>query len=57
MKTIGMLSPIERKGKRCIFCNTDKSVKYVVEVDMPSKAPAPFRVYSCNMCVLVKNRQ
>jgi hypothetical protein len=55
-KLAGLIHHNEREGKRCFFCGTTLSVKYVVEVDMPTKAPTPFRVHSCNKCALVKIR-
>lgn len=55
-KRVGMIPHTERDDKRCFFCGTNKSVKCIIEVDMPSKAPAPFRVYTCNMCALIKIR-
>ena len=53
-KMVGMIPYTERDNKRCYFCGANLSVKYLVEVDMPTKAPEPFRVHSCNMCALIK---
>lgn len=55
-KIVGFIPHTEREGKRCFFCNTTLSVKYIVEVDMPSKAVAPCRVYGCSVCAAVKIR-
>lgn len=55
-KRIGMISIAERENKHCHFCGNSKSVKYIVEVDMPTKAPEPFKVYACNKCAAVKVR-
>lgn len=55
-KRVGMIPCTERDDKCCFFCGATKSVKCIMEVDMPSKAPAPFRVYACNMCALIKIR-
>ena len=55
-KMVGGIPIAERDNKRCYFCGAKLSVKYLVEVDMPAKAPAPFRVYACNMCALIKIR-
>lgn len=42
--------------ERSLIPGANLSVKYLVEVDMPTKAPEPFRVHSCNMCALIKVR-
>ena len=55
-KTVKLIPHTERDGKVCYFCGTSLSVKYIVEVDMPKKAPSPFRANSCNKCALVKIR-
>jgi hypothetical protein len=55
-KMVGMIPIAERDNKRCYFCGAKLSVKYLVEVDMPAKAPEPFRVHSCNKCALIKIR-
>jgi hypothetical protein len=51
-----MIPIAERDNKRCYFCDAKLSVKYLVEVDMPTKAPVPFRVHACNMCAPIKIR-
>ena len=55
-KRIGMIPGAERDNKQCFFCNAALSVKYIVEVSMPSKAPDPFKVHACNKCAAVKIR-
>lgn len=55
-KRVAMIPYTERENKRCFFCNAKESVKYIVEVNMQYKAPAPFRVHACNKCSLVKVR-
>ncbi len=55
-KLKGLISHNKRDDKRCYFCGTNMSVKYIVEVDMPYKAVEPFKVYACNICATVKVR-
>lgn len=55
-RAVRMIPIYERENKRCFFCGTNLSVKYIVEVDTPKKAPAPFRVHSCNRCSHIKIR-
>ena len=55
-KMVGFINAKKREGKRCFFCNTTTSVKYVMEVTMPSKFVEPVRAYACNKCALVKVR-
>lgn len=50
-KIIKMLEHTERQTKRCFFCGTNLSVKYLVEIDKPDRAPKPVQVYVCNSCV------
>jgi hypothetical protein len=50
-KVIKMLNNTERESKRCFFCGTNLSVKYLVEIDKPDRAPQPVRIYVCNLCV------
>ena len=52
MKIIDMISPEQRQSKRCYFCGTNLSVKYIVEVFDPVMANEPSRVCVCNKCVL-----
>ena len=47
-------------GKKCAFCNTTLSVKYVADLDI-SKHNVPAdtiaqsaKVYACNKCVAIK---
>lgn len=49
-KILGMIPHAERENKRCFFCGTNLSVKYLVEVDKPDRAPKPVQVYVCNRC-------
>ena len=52
------LIPIsERKGCRCWFCRTDKSVKYEVKIALsPSYGEGRYvHVVVCNKCALIHN--
>ena len=48
----GMLSPSTREGCFCVFCGTDKSVKYLVNVE--GKDGRKFTACCCNRCVAGK---
>lgn len=51
MKILGMIPIEKRKNKRCYFCGTSLSVKYITEVFDPVLADEPSRVCVCNRCI------
>jgi hypothetical protein len=52
MKIVGMIDPQERIKKKCFFCGTRKSVKYIVEFQ--DKFDLTFHVYCCNKCCILQ---
>lgn len=51
MKILGMIPIEKRENKRCYFCGTNLSVKYITEVFDPILADEPSRVCVCNKCI------
>ena len=43
----------DRVNKRCYFCGTYRSVKYVVKVNDPVLSEKPTNVYCCNRCAAI----
>ena len=43
----------DRAGKKCHFCGSNKSVKYIVTI--PDKFDNKIEVPCCNMCALLNN--
>lgn len=56
MGILGIIPKEKRENKRCYFCGTDLSVKYIVEVFDPVLANEPSKVCACNKCALYFNR-
>ena len=50
MKIVNMIPPKAREHQRCYFCNANKSVKYLVKLDINNNEIVPV----CNMCVAKK---
>lgn len=51
MKIVGMIPGKERVNRRCYFCGTTLSVKYITEVFDPVLANQPSQVCVCNKCI------
>ena len=49
-----LISVEDRKGKRCYFCGTDLSVKYLVKVKESNRSKDEVEVYCCNRCVVMR---
>jgi hypothetical protein len=55
MKVVTMIEPAKRKTLRCHFCNTDKSVKYLVEISDPI-TNQPTQIHCCNKCYALSGK-
>ena len=52
-----LISFEDRKNKRCYFCDTEQSVKYIVCIHDPVIGPNMHPVYCCNKCVMFYMRR
>lgn len=51
MKILDIIPMEKRENKRCYFCGTSLSVKYITEIFDPVLADKPSKVCVCNKCI------